>query len=168
MFHLVIQTGKNKGRKIAIPDREVAIGRDEGCLVRLASTEVSRRHCAIKPTPNGPLVRDLGSQNGTVVNNEIIQGERLLQPGDYLQVGPIQFQLTSDQQPKPKPNFEDDAIAGWLSDGDSAGPSVSDTTIVKATDLKSIHRNDPKATFDTLAEEAQDIIRRHVELKQQE
>ena len=168
MFHLVIQTGKNKGRKIAIPDREVAIGRDEGCLVRLASTEVSRRHCAIKPSPKGPLVRDLGSQNGTVVNNEIIRGERLLQPGDFLQVGPIQFQLASDQQSKPKSNLEDDAIAGWLSDGDSAGSNLSDTTIIKATDLKNVHRNDPKATFATLAEEAQDIIRRHLEFKQRE
>jgi pSer/pThr/pTyr-binding forkhead associated (FHA) protein len=44
------------------------IGRDPDCDVRLASRSVSRRHASVEKTPNGWIVRDLGSANGTRVN----------------------------------------------------------------------------------------------------
>ena len=167
MHSLIVQTGKHKGKKISLPDREVTIGRDESCFIRMTSVEVSRQHSALIPTEKGLLVRDLESQNGTIVNNVRIEGETLLQPGDYLQVGPIQFQLAG---PRPAPalpgSLSDADIFGWLSDSDTATdiPNASDTTIVKAADLHPVPKPEPaKPTFRTIAEEARDIIRRHKE-----
>ena len=65
MHFLVILTGKHKGRQIELPEREVWIGRDDNCLVRMTSSEVSRRHCSLTPTGRGLLLRDLNSQNFT-------------------------------------------------------------------------------------------------------
>jgi pSer/pThr/pTyr-binding forkhead associated (FHA) protein len=44
------------------------IGRDPDCDIRLSSRSVSRRHALVEKTPNGWIVRDLGSANGTRVN----------------------------------------------------------------------------------------------------
>lgn len=164
MASLIIQSGKHKGKKIALPDKEVIIGRDETCYIRMTSTEVSRHHCTLTPTPDGILVRDLTSQNGTLINHAPIEKEKILEPGDFLQVGPIQFQL--EGQKSGKSGFKDDDIFGWLSEGDTATeiPNVSDTTIVKASQVPGAAKPEaPRKTFKSVAEEAQDIIRRHKE-----
>src|SRR4051812_42254522 len=118
MSLLVIQTGKHKGKQIVVPVKEVLIGRDEGCFIRLFSTDISRQHCALWSTPDGIMVRDLGSSNGTHVNDSRIVGERLLGPGDNLRVGPVEFEVpgarTGDSRVK-----LDEEIAEWLTDSDT-------------------------------------------------
>lgn len=171
MHSLIVQTGKHVGKKIALPDREVTIGRDEKCFIRMTSVEVSREHCSLIPTAKGLLIRDLGSQNGTVVNNVRIEGETLLQPGDFLQIGPIQFQVGGARPAKPKdPGMSDDDIFGWLSESDTSTEilKTSDTTIVKATELHPLPKSEPRPAFKTIAEEAHDIIRRFRESQEQE
>lgn len=166
MHALIVQTGKHKGKKITLPEREVTIGRDENCFIRMTSVEVSREHCALIPTDRGLLVRDLNSQNGTVVNNVRIEGETLIQPGDFLQVGPIQFQLSGIRPAAATdPGMSDDDIFGWLSESDTATDILnsSDTTVIKTTDLHPVQIVDPKPKFKSIAEEARDIIRRHYE-----
>jgi len=165
MHSLVVQTGKHKGKKIVLPEREVIIGRDEVSFIRMTSADVSRQHCSLTPTDKGLLVRDLGSQNGTIVNNVRIESETLLQPGDLLQIGPIQFELAGG---RPAKSAGDDDIFGWLSESDTATefPNASDTTIVKASQPASPAAPPPEPArpkFKTVAEEARDIIRRHRE-----
>lgn len=166
MHSLIVQTGKHKGKKIPLPEREVTIGRDESCFIRMTSAEVSRVHCGLIPTDKGLLVRDLGSQNGTIVNNVRIETETLVQPGDFLQVGSIQFQISGSRPPKLfDPGMSDDDIFGWLSESDTSTDILksSDTTIVKATELLPLPPAEVKPKFKTVAEEARDIIRRHKE-----
>lgn len=162
---LIVQTGKHKGKKVALPDKEVIIGRDENCFIRLGSTDVSRRHCALVPTPKGLLVCDLGSQNGTIVNSVAIESETLLHPGDIIQVGSIQFQLEGAKPARPA--GLDDDIAGWLSDSATEIPvASSDTTIISPSQVAPPAKPRPagsKQSFASVAEEAQDIIRRHRE-----
>jgi len=166
MHSLIVQSGKHKGKKIVLPEREVIIGRDEVSFIRMTSSEVSRQHCTLTPTDKGLLVRDLGSQNGTIVNNVRIEAETLLQPGDLLQIGPIQFELAGGRPAKPA--GLDDDIFGWLSESDTATdfPNASDTTIVKAAQpaAPATPPAEPvKPKFKSLADEARDIIRRHRE-----
>ena len=166
MHSLIVQTGKHKGKKIVLPEREVIIGRDEVSFIRMTSSDVSRQHCSLTPTGKGLLVRDLGSQNGTIVNNVRIESETLLQPGDLLQVGPIQFELAGGR-PAKAAGLDDD-IFGWLSESDTATefPNVNDTTIVKAAQpavTAAPSPEPPKPKFKTVGEEARDIIRRHRE-----
>ena len=164
MHSLIVQTGKHKGKKIVLPEREVIIGRDEVSFVRMTSSDVSRQHCSLTPTNKGLLVRDLGSQNGTIVNNVRIESETLLQPGDLLQVGPIQFELAGG---RPAKSAGDDDIFGWLSESDTATefPNINDTTIVKVSQLTPAAPapEPPKPKFKSVGEEARDIIRRHRE-----
>ncbi len=163
MHSLIVQTGKHKGKKIVLPEKQVVIGRDETSFIRMTSTEVSRQHCSLTPTDKGLLVRDMGSQNGTIVNNVHIEAETLMQPGDLLQVGPIVFELAGARPAKGP--IEDD-IFGWLSEGDTATElqNTSDTTIVKVTQIPPAPpAPEAKPKFKSIAEEARDIIRRHKE-----
>src|SRR5579872_786565 len=167
MHSLIVQTGKHKGKKIVLPDREVIIGRDETSFISMTSTDVSRHHCSLTPTDKGLLARDLGSQNGTIVNNVRIEAETLLQPGDLLQIGPILFELAGGRPARGAGGLDED-IFGWLSESDTATefPNASDTTIVKMSQLMAAGQasaGDPKQKFKSLAEEARDIIRRHRE-----
>jgi predicted component of type VI protein secretion system len=165
MHALIVQSGKHKGKRIPLPEKEVTVGRDEVCYIRLASTEVSRQHCAFKPTSRGLLVRDLGSQNGTLVNHVLIETETLLRPGDEVRVGPMIFLVAGPKPPPQRPSEIDQAIVGWLSESDTATDNVTafDTTIVKASQLAPPAPPATKVTFETVAEEAKDIIRRHLE-----
>ncbi len=67
-------------------EREVELGRDAACAVRLPSDDVSRRHARIAADAEGHLVVDLGSTNGTWVNGRRVELHRL-RAGDRLRVG---------------------------------------------------------------------------------
>jgi len=164
MHSLIVLTGKHKGKKIVLPEKEVVIGREETSFIRMTSTEGSRQHCTLTPTDKGLLVRDLGSQNGTLVNAVRIESETLMQPGDMLQIGPIAFELAGGRPAKAGGAIDED-IFGWLSEGDTATElqNTSDTTIVKANQLAPASQPDAKPKFRSIAEEARDIIRRHRE-----
>jgi hypothetical protein len=69
--------------------REVVIGRAPDCDLSVDSTGASRRHAAVRRRGDRFTVRDLDSTNGTLVNGKPIAGERLLKPGDRIQVGEV-------------------------------------------------------------------------------
>ena len=90
---LIVATGKNAGMQVPISTAEFVIGRDEDCQLRARSEEVSRRHCVIVVGPGSVTVRDLGSKNGTFVNQRPVKGEQELKNGDRLRVGQLEFDL---------------------------------------------------------------------------
>lgn len=189
MAELIIQSGKLQGKRLVLPDKEVFIGRDEGCHVRLASSLISRKHCSLQNTPDGLVVTDLQSQNGTFVNEAAITEPTLLQPGDTLQVGAILFQVpaqktvleavlpkSSDKLAEKPAGASDADIASWLSDELEKTPANAlDTTIIKnpaapvaAEPTTSVQTAPPAPVGDavrrpprTVKEQAAEIIRRH-------
>lgn len=68
---------------------EIVLGRSRSCGLPLRSGQASRRHAAVRCGPGGAGVRDLGSTNGTYVNGERVEGERLLAPGDRIEIGDV-------------------------------------------------------------------------------
>jgi pSer/pThr/pTyr-binding forkhead associated (FHA) protein len=72
---------------------ETLIGRSPECNLRIASGQVSRRHCLIKVAEHLVSVRDLGSANGTRLNGQAIAAEQdvPIPPGSTLVVGPLKF-----------------------------------------------------------------------------
>lgn len=180
MAELLIQTGKHQGKKLAIPAAGVVIGRDEKCRIRLASSDVSRQHCLLRETSGGIAVRDLGSSNGTLVNEVRIEEETVLRPGDTLRIGPMLFSV-----PVPKPEVavklarpansdsaSDDDIANWLANeddtatGDVAAGGAT-TIITKFSGAQQKPRETAKRDFKSIAEEAAWIIQRHWEKTKQ-
>ncbi|HZT81534.1 MAG TPA: FHA domain-containing protein [Gemmataceae bacterium] len=100
---LLVVQGRPQGKALLFPPGEHLFGRGAECQIRANSDWVSRQHCLLRVTPDGAFLRDLGSRNGTLVNGERLIGERRLQPGDQLQVGPLVFQFCPDDTPTPEP-----------------------------------------------------------------
>lgn len=87
-------------REFPLPKKKTIIGRRPDCDLRIPTSDVSRRHCEIGPGEKRSelVVRDLGSSNGTYVNDKRV-AEAKLQAGDRLTIGPITFIVQIDGQP---------------------------------------------------------------------
>jgi diguanylate cyclase (GGDEF)-like protein len=83
---LVMIHGEFLGRRFEIEHQPVTVGRGPDCTIQLQDDSVSRRHCRITPEPDGIVLDDLGSTNGTYVNSEAVT-RYLLQENDRFQVG---------------------------------------------------------------------------------
>ena len=70
----------------------VTIGSEATCDVVLTDGWVSRRHCAITPTPHGFAIEDLGSKNGTVIDGVAV-GRVVAPPGVMLRIGKTLVQV---------------------------------------------------------------------------
>ncbi len=86
-------------REFPLSGPSVVIGRLDECGIRIPLPEVSRRHVSITLSATRVVVKDLGSANGTYVNNKRVT-EDLLRPGDHLVVGPVVFTVQIDGQPE--------------------------------------------------------------------
>ena len=87
-------------REFPLGAKRTIIGRRPDCDLRIPTRDVSRRHCEITPGEKRSdlLVRDLGSSNGTFVNDKRV-AECKLRPGDRLGVGPVVFVVQIDGKP---------------------------------------------------------------------
>ncbi|MDX1948857.1 MAG: diguanylate cyclase [Pirellulaceae bacterium] len=74
------------GQILELDQPELVLGRDEACDIQLVDDSVSRRHARIESTEEGSVISDLGSTNGTYINDERVS-ERKLAPGDRLRLG---------------------------------------------------------------------------------
>jgi pSer/pThr/pTyr-binding forkhead associated (FHA) protein len=92
-IQLIVVHGRPEGRVLRFPPGQYYFGRGAECHVRPNSDWVSRQHCALRVTCEGAWLRDLGSRNGTLVNGSLLAGERLLEKGDQIQVGPLVFEM---------------------------------------------------------------------------
>jgi len=99
---LVVIKGNDEGRQFELRDAVTPVGRDAGSRIRLHDTEVSRRHAEFRREGEEVRVVDIGSANGTFVNQKRVQ-EALLQPGDRVAVGQsvLVFALSSQSPGEP-------------------------------------------------------------------
>jgi len=74
------------------------IGRDASCRFVLNHASVSRQHAAIEVHGAQAKIEDLGSQNGTVVNDERIDRAQPLELGDVIRLGQEELVLGVKQQ----------------------------------------------------------------------
>jgi diguanylate cyclase (GGDEF)-like protein len=89
----IYPTGANMGRRYSLTHETLTIGRGDDAGIRIADGSVSRRHAQIEMTPEGFVVSDLGSTNGTFVNDQQAHAPKLLEDGDYLRVGNCLFRF---------------------------------------------------------------------------
>ena len=64
----------------------LVLGRDPSCDITIPSRQVSRRHAQITPTPEGAILEDMLSKNGTHRNGKPISGPILLSDGDIIHI----------------------------------------------------------------------------------
>lgn len=89
---LTIQDGTSQRRVFRMRKPVMVIGRTKGCALKIPSASVSRHHCRLTVAKGIVQVRDLGSANGTFVNDRQVTAG-VLRPGDSLRVGPITFKV---------------------------------------------------------------------------
>ena len=76
-------------KSIAVGEGETILGRALDATIRFDVPGVSRRHARINVSGSDVSVEDLGSQNGTYVRGEKINGRAALADGDELRLGPV-------------------------------------------------------------------------------
>jgi two-component system, cell cycle response regulator len=79
--------GPELGKKWVLDDDEFTIGRDVKNNIVVDLDNVSRRHAQIQAKAGKHFVTDLGSTNGTYLNDEEVLQEQPLRSGDLVKVG---------------------------------------------------------------------------------
>jgi DNA-binding SARP family transcriptional activator len=75
------------GQRIVLAGSPVVLGRQADCDLVLHDEQASRRHAQVEPGPEGFVLVDLGSTNGTLLNGRPVDGPAPLAPGDRIVVG---------------------------------------------------------------------------------
>lgn len=137
---LIVVQGKPEGKVIPLAGPSFKIGRGEGCHLRPNSELVSREHAEFRVEGDKVTVRDMGSRNGTLVNNKALSGLTEIHNGDLVQVGPLTFAVSIQGAPPPvataKPiptkgasldGISGDEIDSWLI-GDQNNPAPASSS----------------------------------------
>lgn len=129
MAVLKVKNGPNKGQTFEVRDEVIRLGRDPGETIQINDQGVSRHHSEVFKIGDMSFIRDLGSTNGTFVN-EIKIGEELLRPGDQIRIGltvlAFEDQLAELEEVQKRVEFETH----------EAPPEAGETTIELRLDRK--------------------------------
>ncbi len=87
-----IEPDSRSGERVEIEDG-VTIGRSRDCDLVLYDTYLSTRHAHLSNDEGDLSIEDLGSTNGTYVNQELVKGRVHLERGDVVQVGGVLFEV---------------------------------------------------------------------------
>lgn len=96
---LLVLNGLEAGSTISVRG-DVLIGRSKECSVRLCNLAVSRKHCRIIEKDSAFFMEDLGSTNGTMVNEKKIESEVELKHGDSLRIAFLEFKFLTNDRPR--------------------------------------------------------------------
>ena len=94
---LIAQTGPHEGQHWVL-ENILLVGRDADCDIVIPNHQVSRHHARFTLTPQGILLEDLDSKNGTFHNGKQIKEVTLLHEEDIIQIALAQqfLLLSSD------------------------------------------------------------------------
>lgn len=89
--------GEAEVRRIPLPPTAIVrIGRDARNTIVIESGEVSRYHAEVECGPSGAFrLKDLGSRNGTFLNQRPVTTPMALRSGDRIKIGPSEFVFTA-------------------------------------------------------------------------
>ncbi|HWE35623.1 MAG TPA: FHA domain-containing protein [Isosphaeraceae bacterium] len=116
-YQLVVVRGRSATQTIHLANGVTTVGRQEGCQLRISSSQVSRRHCQLLEQQGALVVKDLGSSNGTFVNGRRISDAQVLQAGDEISIGQVRFRIEY-RNPSDSSKPSDTAVAQAVADED--------------------------------------------------
>lgn len=161
---LKVVGGKNDGREIKVNVPEFIIGRGETAHLKPSSDLISREHCAIRLKDGKVEIEDLGSRNGSFVNDQQLTAVHQAKSGDRLRVGRLCFEVvidpvkpsnkkpkvkdvadvaarTAEKSKEGKPEDLDSSISDWLADEDDiplGGFGTDETVQFSLDDVEAI------------------------------
>lgn len=95
---LVMFREDGERREFSLNPDTTIVGRKNDCDVRIPLSEVSRKHVELQVEGTTITAKDLGSANGTYVNNKKIS-QCSLSAGDHIIIGPVVFTVQIDGSP---------------------------------------------------------------------
>lgn len=131
------------------------IGRKDDCDIRIPLAVVSRHHAEVVLEEDSAVIKDLGSANGTFLNNRRIDEEDL-EPGDQIMIGPVVFTVLIDGSPGDDELVEirTKVLAGSKVKQHSAGASVGTSKHVYTSE----EEIDPISALEELASSADQTV----------
>jgi transcriptional regulator with GAF, ATPase, and Fis domain len=112
-FEAFVVDGPDRGARVASRSDELSIGSAEGNDLRLTDPAVSRHHCALHADERGLCIIDLGSRNGTFVNDvELVSA--YVRSGARIRIGQSTVQVRVLDRDLQQP----------ISSGDRLGPLI--------------------------------------------
>src|SRR5262245_62159950 len=97
--YLTILTGNRAGTNFPLDSRrKTLIGRGTDCHISLPDPLCSRVHATLTFTPDGWVIRDAESRNGTLVNGQKID-EATIVDGNTIRVGSAEFEFHETEEP---------------------------------------------------------------------
>lgn len=88
-------SGVTFGKNFALQGSMI-MGRQPECDICIPSDEISRQHAKLQVLPDGIAVEDVGSANGTYINDKRVQ-TGMMKPGDELRLDTLRFMLITPQ-----------------------------------------------------------------------
>lgn len=120
MTQLVVMLEKQIIKRLTVKSTNITFGRSNKCEVTLPDRTISNNHARITVVRDDCFLEDLGSTNGTYVNQQSVESH-LLEDGDVISLGKYQvlFQadLTLEQQIRRSsihPKLKDTNLKSWL------------------------------------------------------
>jgi pSer/pThr/pTyr-binding forkhead associated (FHA) protein len=98
-YVLQVVRGRSATTTLRLGEGVTSLGRHDDCIIRIKSSQVSRKHCELHEADGRLIVRDLGSSNGTFVNGKRVLGQQPLRVGDELTVGSVTLRVATLGQP---------------------------------------------------------------------
>lgn len=90
---LVVIYGEELGRKFDLDEGKLTIGRSSKSDIQIDHDSVSRQHVRITVTEGQAHIEDVGSTNGTFLNDESLEGRVQLRNNDLIKVGRTVFKF---------------------------------------------------------------------------
>lgn len=100
---LTIQDGAMSGQMFLVDRPSIRVGRSTECDIVIDDSSISRMHVQFSRQADGNYIQDLGSRNGTKVNDDVLTGPRQLVQGDIVLIGNIHLAYTSVQTAQTAP-----------------------------------------------------------------
>ncbi len=121
MPKLIARTGSQAGREIELRQGVNRIGRSPDNAIHIPEQSISSYHCEVHVAEIATSVQDLGSTNGTFINQKQVT-KAILQKGDTLTLGDIDFSVELEEVNVALPDlhFEEAPGAAFLEDGTPA------------------------------------------------
>ncbi len=107
MASLVFLAGPIAGRRYKLGEGEYVIGRRSDCQIFVPDMRVSRQHARLWKEGDGWTLEDLGSNNGTYINGNRLQGSTQLKNQDEILIASNKIRVESQEQSSDSlPNVE--------------------------------------------------------------
>lgn len=147
---LVRVTKNGSTTPVPLTHERTLVGRLDDCHIRVPVAGISRKHCEIVVADGSIVINDLGSSNGTYVNQDRISGSQPLCAGDLISFGGLVFLVVVNGEPgeiEAEMMFEDGFPEVDEASASASGPAPKPAVAPKPVSAK-VMDNDESSMMD--------------------